>query len=414
MQPLFYVGLIFVLGAFMKWVSYKFNMLNVVGYLILGFIIGPNMLGLVPEHFVDNSQIIINMSLSLIAVLIGANLKYEVLQSMWRQIAIISAFEAVVTFVLIGSVLYAMFSYLDFGLSTRYRLAVSLLFGALASATAPATILAVIHELRAKGTFSTFLLGVVAVDNAITLVLFSFVLIVAGVNLEITNNALDEYVRIVPTLVFTLTLGVVGAFLSEMIDRVFHNYRSIKTTSTLGMIFVVYSLSEYWGLEPLLASLAMGVALSNISTRNFFLVKREFDFHLKEIIFMLFFTLSAMHLDIRFVMTMPMVIVLYIVFRFVGKVVGVWIGARVSGASSDVRRYLGLALFPQAGIAIGLTLSLQQEAGFGIMAPIMLNVIIATTMVHELLGPLMTKYALEKIRSEADMVQSHTPNKESR
>jgi Kef-type K+ transport system membrane component KefB len=397
----------------MKWVSYKFNMLNVVGYLILGFVIGPNMLGLVPEHFVDNSQIIINMSLSLIAVLIGANLKYEVLQSMWRQIAIISVFEAVVTFVLIGSVLYAMFSYLDFGLSTRYRLAVSLLFGALASATAPATILAVIHELKAKGTFSTFLLGVVAVDNAITLVLFSFVLIVSGVNLEITNNALDEYVRIVPTLVFTLTLGVVGAFLSEMIDRVFHNYRSIKTTSTLGMIFVVYSLSEYWGLEPLLASLAMGVALSNISTRNFFLVKREFDFHLKEIIFMLFFTLSAMHLDIRFVMTMPVVIVLYIVFRFVGKVAGVWIGARISGASSDVRRYLGLALFPQAGIAIGLTLSLQQEAGFGIMAPIMLNVIIATTMVHELLGPLMTKFALEKIRTESDMVQSHTPKKET-
>jgi len=112
---------------------------------------------------------------------------------------------------------------------------------------------------------------------------------------------------------------------------------------------------------------------------------------------MLFFTLSAMHLDVGFAATMPLVIGLYIVFRFIGKVIGVWLGARISGASTDVRRYLGLALFPQAGIAIGLALSLQQEAGFGIMAPIMLNVIIATTMVHELLGPLLTKYALEKI-----------------
>jgi len=400
MQALFYVGLIFVLGAFMKWVSYKFKMLNVVGYLILGFLIGPNMLGLVPQSFVDGSHIIINMSLSLIAVLIGANLKYDVLRSVWRQITIISIFEALITFTLIGTILYALFSYIDFGLSTRYRLSVSLLFGALASATAPATILAVIHELRAKGTFSTFLLGVVAVDNAITLVLFSFVLIVAGVNLEITHNALDEYVRILPTLFFTLAIGAAGAVISEMIDRVFHNHRSIKTTSTLGMIFIVYSVSDYFGLEPLLASLAMGVVLSNISTRNFYLVKREFDFHLKEIIFMLFFTLSAMHLDLAFVMSMPLVVVLYIVFRFVGKVTGVWIGARVSGASEDVRRYLGLALFPQAGIAIGLALSLQQEAGFGIMAPIMLNVIIATTMVHELLGPLMTKYALEKVVQE--------------
>ena len=400
MQELFYVGLIFVLGAFMKWVSYKFKMLNVVGYLILGFLIGPNMLNVVPHSFVDGSHIIINMSLSLIAVLIGANLKYEVLHSVWKQVAIVSLFEALVTFVLIGAVLYTLFSYFDFGLSVRYRLAISLLFGALASATAPATILAVIHELRAKGSFSTFLLGVVAVDNAITLILFSFVLIVAGVNLEITNHALEAYVRIIPKLFFTLGIGALGAVISEMIDRVFRNHRSIKTTSTLGMIFIVYSASEYLGLEPLLASLAMGVVLSNIATRNFYLVKREFDFHLKEIIFMLFFTLSAMHLDVQFVLSMPGVVIVYILFRFVGKVLGVWFGARVSGAPEDVRKYLGLALFPQAGIAIGLALSLQQEAGFGIMAPLMLNVIIATTMVHELLGPLLTKYALERIGSK--------------
>jgi len=405
MDELFYVGLIFVLGAFMKWVSYKFKMLNVVGYLILGFVIGPNMLGFVPQSFIDGSHIIINMSLSLIAVLIGANLKYEVLQTVWKQITIISIFEAIFTFVLIGTVLYTLFSYFDFGLSIRYRLAVSLLFGALASATAPATILAVIHELKVRGSFSTFLLGVVAVDNAITLILFSFVLIVAGVNLEITTNALQEYVRILPALFFTLATGAVGAVISEMIDRVFRNYRSIKTTSTLGMIFIVYTVSEYFGFEPLLASLAMGVVLSNISTRNFFLVKREFDFHLKEIIFMLFFTLSAMHLDLGFVLSMPLVVVVYIVFRFIGKVSGVWIGARISGASRDVQRYLGLALFPQAGIAIGLALSLQQEAGFGIMAPIVLNVIIATTMVHELLGPLLTKYALEKIRDKENTLK---------
>ncbi|WP_456428445.1 cation:proton antiporter [Nitratifractor sp.] len=396
MQELFYVGLIFVLGAFMKWVSYKFKLLNVVGYLILGFFIGPHMLNIVPQSFIDNSHIIIDISLSLIAVLVGANLKYEVLWSVWKQIAVISIFEALFTFVLMGSVLYSMFYMFDFGLSTHYRLAVSLLFGALASATAPATILAVIHELKVKSRFSAFLLGVVAADNAITLVLFSFVLIVAGVSMETTTHALDQYVRVIPTIFFTVVVGAVGAAISEGIDRVFRNHRSIKTTSTLGMIFIVYSVSDYFGLEPLLASLAMGVVLSNISTRDFYLVKREFDFHLKDIIFMLFFTLSAMHLDIRFVLSMPMVVLTYIVVRFVGKVSGVWIGGWVSHSSDEVRKYLGLALFPQAGIAIGLALSLQEQAGFGIMAPLMLNVIIATTMVHELLGPFLTKYALER------------------
>ncbi len=402
MESLFYVGLIFVLGAFMKWVSYKFQILNVVGYLILGFIIGPGTLHIIPQSFVDNSHIIIDLSLSLISVLVGANLKYDVLKDEWKQVAVVSIFEAIFTFVLIGFVLYTMFSYFSLGLSPHYRLAVSLLFGALASATAPATILAVIHELKAKGRFSSFLLGVVATDNAITLILFSVVIIVAGTNLDIQNNTILAYLTILPKLLFAVALGAAGAFISELIDRVFKNHRSIKTTSTLGMIFVVYGLAKYIGLEPLLASLVMGVVLSNISTRDFYVVRREFDFHLKEIIFMLFFTLSAMHLNLSFIASMPLVVAIYIIFRFIGKVSGVWFGAKVSGASVYVQKYIGVALFPQAGIAIGLALSLQQQPGFGIMAPIMLNVIIATTMVHEILGPVLTKYALKKASKEVN------------
>jgi Kef-type K+ transport system membrane component KefB len=400
MESLFFVGLIFVLGAFMKWVSYKFQILNVVGYLILGFVIGPTTLGIVPQSFVDNSHIIIDLSLSLISVLVGANLKYDILKDEWKQVAIVSVFEAIFTFVLIGTVLYVMFSSFGFGLSAHYRLSVSLLFGALASATAPATILAVIHELRAKGRFSSFLLGVVAMDNAITLILFSVVIVVAGTDLNIAGITTVDFLAIVPKLFFALALGAAGAVASELIDKVFKNHRSIKTTSTLGMIFMVYGLSKYLGLEPLLASLAMGVVISNISTKDFYVVRREFDFHLKEIIFMLFFTLSAMHLDLSFVASMPLVVGIYIVFRFLGKVMGVWFGARVSGASREIGKYVGIALFPQAGIAIGLALSLQEQPGFGIMAPIMLNVIIATTMVHEMIGPMLTKYALNKISNK--------------
>jgi Kef-type K+ transport system membrane component KefB len=159
------------------------------------------------------------------------------------------------------------------------------------------------------------------------------------------------------------------------------------------MIFLVYSLSNYWGLDPLLASLVMGVVMSNMSN-NFFLVKREFDYHLQDIIFMLFFTLSAMHLNIEFILMMPMVAVIYVGFRILGKIVGVWVGGRVSGSSKNIQNYMGLALFPQAGVAIGLALSLQSEVGFETIAPIVLNIIIATTMVHEFIGPMLTKYVL--------------------
>ncbi len=397
MDSLFYLSLILVLGSFMKWVSYKVKLLNVVGYLALGFIIGPNMLNIIPKSFVEDSHIVIDISLALISVFVGANLKYNLLKNVWRQIVLISIFEALFTFILIGSAFYSFFSFLDLGCGVNYRFTMALIFGALASATAPATILAVIHEVKPKGQFAPFLLGVVATDNALTLILFSFVVIITK------GNSLDWGVdsgvlSIFPTIFFTVLLGIVGAFISEMIDRIFKNHKNIKTTSTLGMIFLVYSLANRFNLDPLLASLVMGMVMSNLS-REFFVVKKEFDHHLKDIIFVLFFTLSAMHLNIDFLLAMPFVIVLYLFFRILGKILGVWVGGKLSGSNKDIQNYLGVALFPQAGIAIGLALSLQNEVGFEIIAPIVLNVIIATTMIHEMVGPLLTKFVLIKTSS---------------
>jgi len=103
-----------------------------------------------------------------------------------------------------------------------------------------------------------------------------------------------------------------------------------------------------------------------------------------------------MHLNISFIWTMPLVIVVYVVFRILGKIIGVWIGAKLSNCGNHVKKYLALSLFPQAGIAIGLSLSLQHEPGFELVAPIILNIILATTMIHELIGPILTKYVLIK------------------
>jgi Kef-type K+ transport system membrane component KefB len=395
MQTLFFVGLILVLGSFMKSISKKAKILNVVGYLILGLIIGPEFLNIVPQHFIDNSHVITDLSLSLISVLVGANLRYNVIKEVWKQIAIISVFEAIFTFLFISFSFYLLFDFLDFGFDNDYRLIVAVLFGGLASATAPATILAIIHELKVKGKFSSFLLGVVAMDNAIALIFFSFIVIFTSTILVSGSCSYSSFLMMIPVIVLTILVGVAGAFISEVIDRIFRDNSSIKTTSTLGMIFLVYSLSEHWRLEPLLSSLVMGVVMSNLSN-EFYLVKEEFDYHLKDIIFLLFFTISAMHLNISFLIAMPLVIILYISFRILGKIAGVWSGAKVSGASRDVQNYLGIALFPQAGIAIGLALSLQNEAGFESIAPIILNVIIATTMVHEFVGPLLTKYVLKR------------------
>jgi Kef-type K+ transport system membrane component KefB len=397
MQTLFYIGIIFVLGAFIKWLSQKVGILNVVGYLFLGLVIGPEVLEIIPYSFIEESKIITDLSLSLISVLVGANLKYNIIKGFWKQITWVSIFEAFFTFLFITSTFYIFSDYLNLGFAEEQRLTIAVIFGGLASATAPATILAVIHELKAEGRFSSFLLGVVAMDNAITLIFFSIIItITTALGGAGETFSIGTIFTVFPVIFLSILLGFTGAILSEMIDRIFADNKSIKTTSTLGMIFIVYSLSIHWELEPLFATLIMGITMSNISN-EFFLVKEEFDNHIKDIIFLLFFTLSAMHLNLSFLTMMPFVITLYVIFRVLGKILGVWVGAKLSGADENIQKYLGIALFPQAGIAIGLALSLQNKPGFESIAPIILNIILATTMIHEFIGPIFTKFVLKKV-----------------
>ncbi len=395
MQILLILGLIFVLGSFIKVFVQKFRILNVVGYLILGIIIGPSGLDIIPREFIQGSNFIIDLSLSLISVLVGANLRYDILKNMLKQIFTISFTEAISTFLFISISFYVMFDFLNFSFNNEYRIIAAILFGGLATATAPATILAVSHEIKAKGKFNSFLLGIVAMDNAFALIFFSFIVIISKTFIDSSSINFYLFANIIKTVLLSIAVGIAGAFISEMIDRVFKKDQGVKTTSTLGMIFITFSISQYFSLEPLLSSLVMGIVASNLS-KNFFLVKKEFDNHLKDIIFLLFFTISAMHLNISFLTQMPLAIIVYVVFRIIGKIVGVWIGSKLSNADDNIGKHLGIALFPQAGIAIGLALSLQDMTDFETVAPIILNIIIATTLIHELIGPFLTKSILIK------------------
>jgi len=393
MQTLFYLGIIFVLGALMEWLSPKFGLPKVVGYLLLGLLIGPELLGIIPEHFIQDTDIIIDLALSLIAVLVGANLKYSTLKGMGKQIISITFFEATFAFLFASIGLYLLSGFLGF--PTEQSLVISILFGGLASATAPAATIAVVHELKAKGKLTSTLLAVVASDDALALILFTFSIILGSIFLGDSDVSFTIFFDMLSIVILSAVVGIVGAFISVMIDKLFAHHKGMETISTIGMIFIVFSLSSYWQLEPLLATLVMGITMTNISS-DFELVEEEIDNHLEEIIFMLFFILSAMHLDLSTLHTMPLVILAYILFRFLGKISGVWLGSKITKADKNVQNYLGLGLFPQAGVAIGLALSLQHQSEFDTIAPLILNVIIATTVVHEFIGPVFTKYILRK------------------
>lgn len=393
MHTLFYLGIIFLLGSLIQWLSPKISLPKVVGYLILGLIIGPELLDIIPESFVQESHFVIDMSLSLIAVMIGAKLKFSYLKDIGRQVISITLFEATFAFITVSLGFYLLSNILS--LPSEHSMVISILFGGLAAATAPAATIATIHELKAKGKFTMTLLGVVAFDDATALIIFAIAITVSNTIISAGDFHFTTLFDAFMVIFSSTLLGIVGAVLSSLIDKLFSHHKGMETISTLGLVFIVYSLSVLWALEPLFSALVMGVVMTNFSD-DFDLVEEEIDNHLEEIIFMLFFILSAMHLKLNMMTTVPTIIIAYVLLRFTGKMSGAYLGAKLSNADKNVKKYLGMALFPQAGLAIGLALSLQNEAAFISVAPFILNIIIATTIIHELIGPILTKYALER------------------
>ncbi|NOR58007.1 MAG: cation:proton antiporter, partial [Sulfurimonas sp.] len=196
-------------------------------------------------------------------------------------------------------------------------------------------------------------------------------------------------------LSLSMLLGTIAGLINTLLERIFVSSKTMETIATLGLIFLVYSMSNFYHLEPLLSAMVMGIVMVNTS-HHFDLIQEEIDKHLANIIFMLFFIISAMHLQLEALLHVPVIIILYTLLRLIGKVSGSYLGAVISGSSDTIKKYMGIALFPQAGVAIGLALSIQNHSQLESIAPLILNVIIATTFIHELSGPFMTKYALQK------------------
>lgn len=393
METLFYLGLIFVLGALTEWLSPKLQIPRVVGHLILGLIIGPEILSIIPSTFVENSHIITDLALSIIAVLVGATLKMSDLKGHGKEVIYITFFQSIGAFIAVVAGFIVMGNVLN--LPAHQIVFVALLLGGIATATDTAAPIAIVRELKAKGRFTSTFLAVIAFDDAISLIIFSLVLAVGvalnGSGVFQWTNLSDAFVLIV----LSIALGAIAALMNLVFEKLFSQHKGMETISTLGLIFMLYSLGEHWKLEPLLSAMAMGAVMINISP-DFDLVEEEIDNHLAEIIFMLFFIISAMYLKFSAVFALPFAIALYVVFRIFGKITGSYIGATLSESSVTVKKYMGIALVPQAGVAIGLALALQKHAGFENIAPIILNIAIATTLIHEIIGPFMTKFALKK------------------
>lgn len=371
-----------IIALLMTRVMKKISLPNVTGYLIAGLIAGPYCLRLYNSENLDVLGIITNVALGFIAFSIGGEFKLSSLKQLGAKIFVITVFEAVGASVLVITTLVLL----------KFPLTLALVLGAIASATAPAATLMVVRQYKAQGPVTSTLLPVVAIDDAVCLMLFSILSSVAkslesegGFNLY--QTILKPIIEIVLSLVIGFVLGIVLS-----IGTRFFKSRANRISLVVTAVFLGVGISDKFGLSSLLLCMAIGAALANYSPVSDPVMDGSERW--TPPLFMLFFVISGAQFNFSVLKTVGAVGVIYILMRSFGKYFGAMLGCKIAGTEKTVRQYLGITLLPQAGVAIGmaqLSLTVVPEYGEQIRA-----VVLCATLVYELVGPLLTKLSLQK------------------
>ena len=387
------IGIMIFLGFLVGLIFERFKFPMITGYIVLGILLSPSLLGVIPAGTVEQLDIITDVALGLIAYLIGSSLRWEDMQRLARPIAWIALFQSVGAWIFVTAVLAALGPVLvphESFWQTYVPMAV--LIGAVSVATAPAATMAIVSELRAKGAFTTTLLAVVGLDDAIAIVVYA---IAAGVSRPLVSEVGEfsvYHMLGIPALHIagSVLLGIGFALILFYVVKLVRA-REFLVVVIVGTILLCTGVAGYLGVSSLLANLVLGFVIINLVKRKELnIVVEEFE----NLIFVLFFVLAGLHFDLSVLEIAGMLALLIVLARCSGKYLGVRLGAGISAAPDNVKNYLGLALLPKAGVTIGLILLAAREfPSFGV---IMLNAVLASTIINELIAPPLTKYALLK------------------
>ena len=398
MVDFFWIGLLLVLGYISKIISSKFHLPQIAIYLLLGIILSPSVSLIIPQTFIKHTGWIIDFSLVIIAFIIGGSVKFHEMKKMKKSILYITLFQAQITFVLTTIGLYLILPFLvenhngysDF----IFYFSISLFLGALASTTAPTTTLAVIEEYKSVGIVTTTLIAIVAIDDILSIINYSLSLSVyASIIGTEHNNYLQNALELLYNISASTTIGFAfGLFAIYIISKV-HNKNTLSVA--IGNIMLVYTIADFLDFEALLSVMIFGLTLSNRSD-YFEDIFKHLEENYLDIIFMLFFIVTGASIDINMLFNMWDIAVVYVILRGLGKYWGSYWGAKVSKTKKIIRENIGFALIPQAGVALGLAMLLYKEFPSNQISQIVLNTILATTIIHEIIGPFLTKYALKR------------------
>ncbi len=375
----------------------------VTGYVAGGILLGGSFL--VPlswgrwlvDHLMlsprrlDHLEVVTRIALGIVAVAIGADLQLHRLRRIGRSIALIVAFES------LGACLLVIVSII---VLWPEHLATAIVLGAVASATAPAATLAVIHECRARGVLTNTILAVVGLDDAAALMIFTFCSAVAKSLLGHTSIAFASVV-LRPAIIIAVSLligAIVGTVSALLISR--ERNREMLLILTSMTVLLASGLAIQFRVSELLTCMAAGFMIVNVNpfVRNRL---REAIRMLGPVFYALFFIIGGAHLNATLITVVGGVSIVYFLARASGKFAGAWLGATLGRAAPRVRRYVGLSLLPQVGVALALAMVVSHDFGSGAYGPegirlaeTVVNVLLFTTIITELIGPVLTRRSL--------------------
>jgi len=381
-------GLYFAKGA--RWAKTP----QVVGYVVAGVILGPTILHVFNAEQTQSLDILTKPALAIIGFIIGGELRYVELKKLGRSITFIVVLEALGAFVLVGIGTYLL----------THKMYEALLLGALSSATAPAGTVDILREYKAKGPLTTTLYAVVGLDDAVALILYGFAMPMAMMLITPDEKFSLGAALFVPLAQIAASLAL-GCVIGVLLSLAMRTVRSTAETLALsiGAILLCCGVAQaYDGISLILANMATGATLMNWKPLHGQRIKAAFDSFTPPL-FVVFFVLVGARLDLNFsaLLAIGPIVLLYVVLRSVGKTAGSLLGGWLGRADGYVGRYIGYGLLSQAGVAIGLALSISNKLGRlggekAVLGHDIISIITATTFIVQIIGPPFLRYALLK------------------
>ncbi|MCF7925673.1 MAG: cation:proton antiporter [Candidatus Izimaplasma sp.] len=403
-QALLVLAFVLFFGIYAGRYFEKIKLPHITGYIISGVLLGGVLVLLQMGELVEHLGVISSVALGFIAFGIGTELEFQKLKKSGKEVVVITLLQAFAAAALV------IFALLLFGVA----LPIALVLGAVATATAPAPIMLLTRKYQTRGALTDTLLPLVGMDDAVGIILFGVLLSIAnsmtnGASLSIIEMLEGPALELLFSALVGTVVGLIGALIIKQINTEDHQKEELYLSVSIVAVLITVALAKigfhfgdfYAHLSPILTPMAMGIVFSNSMSRV-----RSHDVnitieHFTAPILVAFFTLAGAELVVAFSQNTEVnyfsiagITVIYILARIAGKMGGSFMGAKLMNSHRNVKKYLGLCLLPQAGVALGM--AYQAKSDFGESGVTILIVVLIATLVYELFGPIGVKYSLDK------------------